>query len=126
MATLMAAKAAEPPEDASDLEKNRYKFWAKALNKISDEIIFYYNPTSFEGMTKGSILPSLNLLTKTERVFIQLNKEFGDEPEKAYPQKALFNLIPGLAQFQTEILPFIDPELAKEWGIRVSAESRRQ
>jgi hypothetical protein len=126
MATLMAAKAAEPPEDASDLEKNRYKFWAKALNKISDEITFYYNPTSFEGMTKGSILPSLNLLTKTERVFIQLNKELGDEPEKAYPQKALFNLIPGLAQFQTEILPFIDPELAKEWGIRVSAEARRQ
>jgi len=35
-------------------------------------------------------------------------------------------LIPGLAQFQTEILPFIDPELAKEWGIRVSAEARRQ
>ena len=125
MATLMAAKAAEPPEDASDLEKNRYKFWAKALNKISDEISFYYNPTSFEGMTKGSILPSLNLLTKTERVFIQLNKELGDEPEKAYPQKALFNLIPGLAQFQTEILPFVDPELAKEWGIRVTVEARR-
>lgn len=126
MATLLAAKAAEPPEDASDLEKNRYKFWAKALNKISDEISFYYNPTSFEGMTKGSVLPSLNLLTKTERVFIQLNKELGDEPEKAYPQKAVFNLIPGLAQFQTEILPFVDPELAKEWGIRVSAEARRQ
>ncbi len=27
---LMAAKAAEPPEDATDLERNRYKFWAKA------------------------------------------------------------------------------------------------
>jgi hypothetical protein len=57
---------------------------------------------------------------------IQFNKEFGDEPDKAYPQKAIFNLIPGLSQFQTEILPFIEPELAKEWGIRVSAESRRQ
>ena len=126
MAALIAAKAAEPPEDASDLEKNRYKLWAKMLNKISDEITFYYNPVSFEGMTKGSILPSLTLITKVERVFIQFNKEFGDEPDKAYPQKAVFNLIPGLAQFQTEILPFIDPELAKEWGIRVSAESRRQ
>jgi hypothetical protein len=126
MAALIAAKAAEPPEDASDLEKNRYKLWAKMLNKISDEITFYYNPVSFEGMTKGSILPSLTLITKVERVFIQFNKEFGDEPDKAYPQKAVFNLIPGLSQFQTEILPFIDPELAKAWGIRVSAESRRQ
>jgi hypothetical protein len=125
MATLVAAKAAEPPEDATDLEKNRYKLWAKMLNKISDEVTFYYNPLSFEAMTKGSILPSLTLVTKVERVFIQFNKEFGDEPTKAYPQKAIFNLIPGLSQFQTEILPYVDPELAKSWGIRVSAESRR-
>ena len=95
-------------------------------NKISDEVTFYYNPLSFEGMTKGSILPSLTLITKVERVFIQFYKEFGDEPDKAYQQKAVFNIIPGLSQFQTEILPFIDPELAKKWGIRVSAESRRQ
>jgi len=125
-ATMFAAAAAKPPEDATPLEKNRYKFWAKMTNKIADEITFYYNPLSFEGMTKGSILPSLNLLTKAERIFIQLGKEYGDEPDKAYPQKAIFNLIPGLSQFQTEILPYIDPELAKEWGIKVSAESRRQ
>lgn len=125
-ATMFAAAAAKPPEDASDLEKNRYKFWAKMTNKIADEITFYYNPLSFESMTKGTFLPSLNLLTKTERVFIQLGREYGDEPDKAYPQKAIFNLIPGLSQFQTEILPFVDPELAKEWGVRVSADSRRQ
>jgi hypothetical protein len=125
MATLMAAKSAQPPEDASDLEKNRYKLWAKALNKISDEITFYYNPLSFEGMTKGSILPSLTLLTKVERVFIQLAKEFGDEPEKAHVGKAIFNLMPGLSQFQTDVWPFIDPKGAKEWGIRVSSASRQ-
>jgi hypothetical protein len=126
MASLMAAKAAEPPEDASDLEKNRYKWWAKMLNKVSDEVTFYYNPLSFEGMTKGSVLPSLTLLTKVERVFIQFSKEFGDEPDKAHTGKAAFNLIPGLAQWQTEVWPFIDPEGAKEWGIRVSPESRTQ
>jgi hypothetical protein len=123
---MFAAAAAKPPEDATDLEKNRYKFWAKMTNKVADEITFYYNPLSFESMTKGSILPSLNLLTKTERVFIQLGKEFGDKPDKAYPQKAIFNLIPGLSQFQTEILPYVNPDLAKEWGVRVSADSRRQ
>lgn len=122
---MFAAAAAKPPEDATDLEKNRYKFWAKMTNKIADEITFYYNPLSFEAMTKGSILPSLTLLTKTERIFIQLGKEFGDAPDKAYPQKAIFNMIPGLSQFQTEILPYVNPELAKEWGIRVSTESRR-
>ena len=122
----MAAKAAEPPEDASDLEKNRYKWWAKALNKISDEVTFYYDPRSFEGMTKGSILPSLTLITKVERVFIQFSKEFGEEPNKAYPQKAIFNLIPGLAQWQTEVAPYLFPDWAKENGIRVTAQSRTQ
>lgn len=126
MASLMAAKAAEPPEDASDLEKNRYKWWAKALNKISDEVTFYYDPRSFEGMTKGSILPSLTLITKVERVFIQFSKEFGEEPNKAYPQKAIFNLIPGLAQWQTEVAPYLFPDWAKENGIRVTAQSRTQ
>jgi hypothetical protein len=126
MASLMIAKAAKPPEEASDLEKNRYKWWAKALNKISDEVTFYYDPRSFEGMTKGSILPSLTLITKIERVFIQFSKEFGDESEKAHVGKSIFNLIPGLSQWQTEVWPFIDPEGAKAWGIRVSPESRTQ
>jgi len=126
MAALMAAKAAQPPDDASLLEKNRYKWWAKMLNKISDEVTFYYNPLSFEGMTKGSVLPSLTLLTKVERVFIQFNKEFGDDSDKAHPGKAIFNLIPGLSQWQTEVWPFVDPEGAKAWGIRVSGESRTQ
>ena len=125
MSLLMAASAAEPPEDATDLEKNRYKWWAKMLNKVSDEVMFYYDPRSFEGMTKGSVLPSLTLITKVERIFIQFKKEFGDEPDKAHPGKAIFNIIPGLSQFQTEIWPYVDPEGAKEWGIRVTPESRR-
>jgi hypothetical protein len=35
-------------------------------------------------------------------------------------------MIPGAAQFQSDILPLIDPELAKEMGIRVTAESRKR
>ena len=67
MATFLAAKAAKPPEDATDLEKNRYKWWAKLINKTSDEVAFYYNPISFESTTSGSVIPSLTLLSKTEK-----------------------------------------------------------
>jgi hypothetical protein len=49
-----------------------------------------------------------------------------EDPDKAYPMKYFFAMIPGISQFQTEILPYLYPELAKEMGIRVSAESRRQ
>jgi len=126
MIMIFAAKAAEPPEDATDAEKNKYKWYAKLVNKVSDEVTFYYNPLSFEGMTKGSVLPSLNLLTKVERIGIQIAKEFGDEPDKAHVGKAFFNVIPIASQFQNEILPFMWPEEAKEWGIRVTAETQRR
>lgn len=133
LALLIAAKAAAPDDDEDLLAKNRYKFWAKATNKIADEILFYYNPMSFEGMTKGSVLPSLSLLTKTERFFEALGKESigsitedEDLVEKGHPVKYFFDLVPFASQFQSEILPIVDPELAKELGIRVSAESRRQ
>lgn len=128
---LVASKAAEPPEDASDYEKNQYKFWAKAINKISDEISFYYNPLSFTGMTQGNILPALNILVKGEQFILALGKEvtgytIDDEDmiKKAYPTKYFLNLIPGAAQFNSEVLPYIWPEEAKEMGIRVSTQSR--
>ena len=133
LALVLAAKAAVPPDDADTLTKNRYKFWAKAINKISDELAFYYNPLSFESMTKGSILPAMGLLTRVERAFGALGKEaYGyatdDEKlqEKSHPTKYFLDLIPGPAQFQQEILPLIYPEMAKEMGIKVSSQARQQ
>jgi len=131
LALVFAAAAAEPPEDATDEEKNRYKWWAKTINKISDEVSFYYNPISFESITKGSLLPSVGLLSKGLKIVQQLSLEgYGvvtdDEEmiEKAHPLKYTFNIIPGLSQIQTEVLPYLYPELAKDMGIRVTAESR--
>lgn len=131
MGLFIAAKAAEPPEDASDLERNRYNWFLKGTNKISDELRFYYNPLSFESITRGSIMPAIGLLTKAETLIEHVSKEgYGNisEDDKlmdaAHPTKYFFNIIPGAAQFQNEILPYLDPELAKELGIRVSSQSR--
>jgi hypothetical protein len=133
LAMMLAAKAAEPPEDATALEKNRYKFWAKAINKISDEISFYYNPASADSITRGSLIPALSLGNKMFTFGEAFSKEVAgyviDDPEmvdKAYPVKYFLNMVPAGAQFQTEILPYIDPELAKEMGIRVTTESRQR
>jgi hypothetical protein len=128
---VIAAKAAEPPEDATELEKNRYKFWAKAVNKISDEMKFYYNPLSFESITKGSVLPQVGLLSKASNFIWDFSGETRgfiiDDPEimeKNHPIKYFLNVIPGAAQFQNDVLPFVDPELAKELGVRVTTQGR--
>jgi hypothetical protein len=129
---VLAAKAAKPPEDADDLTKNRYKFWAKAINKISDELAFYYNPTSAESITKGSIMPALGLLSKVEKIGTSLLSEgygyaTGDEKmmETSHPLKYTLDVIPFISQFDREVLPIIYPELAKEMGIRVTTQSRQ-
>jgi hypothetical protein len=132
MALLIAAKSAEPPEDATEEEKNKYKWTLKLVNKISDEITFYYNPLSFESMTKGSVIPSLGLLTRASQVIWYTGKEMygqatDDEEmiEKSHPTKYFFNMIPVAAQIQNEYLAYLYPELAKAQGIRVTAEARR-
>ena len=128
---VVAAKVAQPPEEEDDLVKNRYKFWAKAINKISDEMSFYYNPTSAESITRGSVAPSLGLLSKVFKVFYSFGKETAgyvteneEWQKEAYPQKYFFNIVPFASPFQNEILPIVFPEEAKERGIRTSAEAR--
>ena len=131
MTMLIAAKAAVPPDDATALEKNRYKWWMKLMNKTSDEVAFYYNPISFEGTTSGSIIPSLSLLSKVEKVVWNFSKAsyavtMDDDElwEKTHTAKYFMDVIPVVSQFNKEVLPYVDPELAKELGIRVSAEAR--
>lgn len=133
MALIIAAKAAIPPEDEDPITANKYKFYIKLMTKIEDELAFYYSPLSFESVTKGSIFPALGIGTKALKAVKDLGREVqgtitGDEQltEKAHPVRRFLDLIPGPSQFQQEILPLIDPELAKEMGIRVTAEPRRQ
>jgi hypothetical protein len=132
LSIVFAAAAAEPPEDATDAEKNAYKWYSKTINKISDEVSFYYNPISFESITKGSLLPSVGLLSKAFKIVDQVATEgYGiatdneEMMEKAHGLKYILNIIPGLSQGLNEALPYTNPELAKELGVRVSKEARR-
>jgi hypothetical protein len=132
LALLITSKIIAPDDDDDALTKNRYKYFAKAVNKISDELLFYVNPISADEMTRGSIIPSLGLLSKFGSLLKALFKEVyhtaGDnekEADKTYPLKYFINLFPVGSQLLNELLPFIDPELAKEMGVRVTAQSRR-
>lgn len=129
---VFAAAAAKPDDDDDELTKNRYKWWAKLTNKTADELAFYYNPLSFESMTKGSLVPAVGILAKTGKFLGALEEETrghltGNQEliDKAYPLKYGFNLIPGASQGINEVLPYVYPEFAKEMGIRVTAEARQ-
>lgn len=129
VAVVFAASLATPPEDFTDQEKNLFKWGIKQINKISDEITFYYNPISFEKMTSGRLLPAAGLLSKVINIVDQVGSEAigsvfeNDEmSKKAHGLKYTLDIIPGLSQFQREVLPYLYPELAKEMGIKVTTE----
>ena len=132
LALMVLTKLAAPDDDEDDLTKNRYKWVAKLVNKASDELSFYYIPTSFESISKGSLIPAVGILSRVKKVVEQVAKEtYGrsvsdqDIIDKTYPLKYFMDVIPVASQFNKEVLPFIDPELAKEMGIRVSPEARQ-
>jgi hypothetical protein len=134
MAIVAAAGfAVDDDDDEEDLlAKNQLKFLAKLINKTSDEVSFYYNPLSFQSMTNGSLLPALGVTNKIWSVIkygtVDIYGFTTDDEQlmkKTHSLKALFDMIPILSQFQRELLPIIDPELAKEMGIKPTAESRQ-
>ena len=129
---VIAIKSVEPPEDEDALTKNRYRYLLKAANKISDELSFYYNPLSFESITKGSIMPQIGLLSKVWKFGEAITKEgygyaVGDQKivDKSHPLKYFLNLVPVAYQGQTDVLPLFFPEAAKDMGIRVTPQSRQ-
>lgn len=129
--TITAKIAA--PDDDDELKKNKYKYFAKLLNKATDEVSFYYDPRSADSITKGSIIPALGLFVKIERIIESLGKEVigyttDDEEmmDKAHPLKYFLNVVPVASQTERYLLPLLYPEVATDWGIRVSPQSRMQ
>jgi len=121
-------------DDEEDLAtKNRWKYFSKLAYKTAEEVNFYYNPLSIDGFTNGNLIPGVTIATKAAKIISTGTKEmYGtvtrDEElkENNYFGKAVLDIIPGPSQFKKEILPNYWPELAKEWGIRVSAEVQRR
>lgn len=133
MALVIASRMAKPTDDEDRLAQNRYKWWAKATNKISDELAFYYDPRSMESITKGSVVPALGVLVDVERFIKALYNDVsgnitGDTElvNKSHPLQAGLKMIPFAAQFDSEILPYVAPDISKEMGIRVSSQARQQ
>jgi len=133
MTVVIGAKLAAPPPDEDVLTRNKYKYFLKLINKITDEVRFYYSPVSFLSMTRGSFLPALGLIGKAQKAITALGTEtigyMGDNEKlmkDTHTAKYFLDIIPVASQFQRDWLPLIDPEFAKEMGIVVTAQPRIQ
>lgn len=123
---------AAPDDDDSKEEKWWKTMTRRQVNKLIDEVGFFYSPKSGVDLLGGSA-PVLGMVRDTWNFSSEvLEQTFGfglenvgfDEKgmemqEHAKPVKRLFKLAPVLKEFLT-YLPAISEDLAKEWGVKLS------
>jgi len=131
LASLIVGLKAFPPDDDEDPRvKNMHKFLVKAMDKIRDELLYFYNPSSIIGLVSSGVFPSISYIEN----FMKLFKNFmietyaisvDDEQleKKTHVTKYLMKTFPVVYQ-GNGILPMLYPELAKDLGIRSTSEAK--
>jgi hypothetical protein len=128
MSLLLGLKALAPDDDEDPIVKNQYKFLLKATDKLTDELSYFYDPTSLPGLVSKGVFPSIGLLEnygKLTRDFVLENFGLvvGSEKiqEDAKPIKYLMKSFPMSSQ-AASYLPMFYPELAKDLGIKMQSQ----
>jgi hypothetical protein len=127
---FLALKALAPDDEDDKLTQNRYKFMLRAVDKIKDEIAYFYDPTSLINLTKSGVFPSTSLIDS----FIKMFKNFGKEmyylgtddikaAEKNQVIKYFLKGFPVTYEFDLPLLLFF-PDLAKELGMKAQEQAK--
>lgn len=126
-ASMLALLKANAPDDEDDLVRNQYNFFVKATDKLTDEILYFYNPGNLVDLVGRGVLPSLGLLGNYSKFLSNFLKEnYGiivqDDKitDDAKPIKYLMKSFP-ITNQTLSILPLFYPEVAKDLGVKVTS-----
>ena len=125
---LAGLKAAAPDDDEEVIVKNQWKFYVKATDKLKDELMYFYDPTTPFNLLGKGIVPALGLLEN----YGKFTKEFvlenfgiivGDEEmqDDAKPIKYLMKSFP-ITNQAAGYLPMFYPDIAKDLDIRMQGQ----
>jgi len=127
---FLALKALAPDDEDDKLTQNRYKFMLRAVDKVRDEIAYFYNPTSLINLTKSGIFPSISLIDSFQKAFWNFGKEMYylgtddvKEAEKNQVIKYFLKGFPVTYEFDLPLLLFF-PDVAKDLGMKAQGEAR--
>ena len=127
---FLALKALAPDDDDDKLTQNRYKFMLRAVDKVRDEIAYFYNPTSLVNLTKSGIFPSTSLLDSFKKAFTNFGKEMyflgNDDVKEAEKNQVIKYFLKGFPITYELDLPLLlfFPDVAKDLGFKAQAEAK--
>jgi hypothetical protein len=127
---FLVLKALAPDDEDDKLAQNRYKFMLRVVDKVRDEISYFYDPTSLVNLTKSGIFPATGLISNFTKIF----KNFGlemyylgiDDVKEAEKNKVIKYFLKGFPvtyEFDLPILLFF-PDLAKDLGMKAQSEAK--
>lgn len=132
MSTLLFVGFAAPDDDDSQEEKAFKALLRKQIDKLSDEVGFFYSPKSGIDIAGGAapvtglVKDGYGLMDSVFKQFLGFGMEgigFDEKgitmQENAKPIKRTFKMFPVLKEVLT-YLPAVDKDLAKEWGVRIN------
>jgi hypothetical protein len=126
----LLAKQLPPDDDEDPMVKSWYNFMMKAIDKVLDEMLFFYSPKSADGMLNGNIFPTFSVLTDSLKLMGAFGAEifgliFKDDKwvDDNKVIKYVMKSFPVTSQISTWI-PLFAPEAAKDMGLRISPEAR--
>jgi hypothetical protein len=126
---FLALQANAPDDDEDPAVRNQYRFMLRAVDKLRDEISYFYNPANLLSLASGGIFPSIAIFTNFGNVFFDfLQETFGlvfeneEWVEDAKPIKYLMKQFPVSNQI-VQYLPLFVPEVAKDLGIKTQSQS---
>lgn len=114
-------------DDEDPATVNQYRFMVKALDKLKDELTYFWDPTSFGALLRGGLFPSLMLVengTKAVKNFFFEMLAIGTGNEELEKDTKVIKYAMKTFPFTNQIagyLPMFYPELAKDLGIRVQS-----
>jgi hypothetical protein len=130
MGLLLFAKS-EVPDDDDDRTKGAYKWLVRIIDKMTDELGFFYNPLSFTAIANGSVFPSVAILNDLVRLMRNITLEGiylvtgdGEARENNKVAKYLFKTFPVTKEMMMYAAIF-NEEMAKEYGITINTNARR-
>jgi hypothetical protein len=129
-ALYLGLKANAPEDDEEEIVKNQYKFMLRAVDKVKDELAYFYDPTSFTTLVSSGIFPSMSYLNNFKKLVSSFGTEMyglgvGDEElvKETKVIKYLMKSFPVTNQ-AAGMLPMFYPELAKDLGIKAQSQAR--
>jgi hypothetical protein len=119
--------AAAPDDDEDPLVKNQYNYARRLADKLSDEVSYFYNPTSVLNLVGSGPFPAMSILNNGFKglgnSFVELyglgtgNEELVEDTKVI---KYLARTFP-FANQMVGYLPLFYPDMAKDLGIRVQS-----